>query len=186
MQRVLVGSLAGELRFHMPHGWKTKQYCIKFSKDFKNGPHQDFPGGPAVKNLSAKARDTGLIPGPGRFHIPQSNKASAPQLLNPHTTTTEAHAPYRLCSSTREATAMRSPARHSEKVAPQREKACVQQWRPSTAKKLRIKLFFNSFFMGASLAAQWLRLHAPNAGGPGSIPGQGTRSHMPHLHVAAV
>ncbi|TEA28647.1 hypothetical protein DBR06_SOUSAS16810003, partial [Sousa chinensis] len=26
-----------------------------------------------------------------------------------------------------------------------------------------------------------LRLHAPNAGGPGSIPGQGTRSHMPQL-----
>ena len=25
---------------------------------------------------------------------------------------------------------------------------------------------------------QWLRLHAPNAGDPGSIPGQGTRSHM--------
>ena len=24
---------------------------------------------------------------------------------------------------------------------------------------------------------QWLRLHAPNTGGPGSIPGQGTRSH---------
>ncbi|TEA31888.1 hypothetical protein DBR06_SOUSAS8310129, partial [Sousa chinensis] len=29
-----------------------------------------------------------------------------------------------------------------------------------------------------SLVVQWLRLHAPNAGGPGSIPGQGTRSHM--------
>ena len=26
---------------------------------------------------------------------------------------------------------------------------------------------------------QWLRLHGPNAGGPGSIPGQGTRAHMP-------
>ena len=24
----------------------------------------------------------------------------------------------------------------------------------------------------------WLRLHAPNSGGPGSIPTQGTRSHM--------
>ena len=28
---------------------------------------------------------------------------------------------------------------------------------------------------------QWLRLQAPNAGGPGLIPGQGTRSHMPQL-----
>ena len=31
---------------------------------------------------------------------------------------------------------------------------------------------------GTSLVVQWLRLRAPNAGGPGSIPGQGTRSHM--------
>ena len=31
---------------------------------------------------------------------------------------------------------------------------------------------------GTSLVAQWVRLHAPNAGGPGSIPGQRTRSHM--------
>ncbi|TEA38410.1 hypothetical protein DBR06_SOUSAS110291, partial [Sousa chinensis] len=29
-----------------------------------------------------------------------------------------------------------------------------------------------------SLAVQWIGLHAPNAGGPGSIPGQGTRFHM--------
>ncbi|TEA39746.1 hypothetical protein DBR06_SOUSAS31510016, partial [Sousa chinensis] len=29
-----------------------------------------------------------------------------------------------------------------------------------------------------SLVVQWLRLCAPNAGGPGLIPGQGTRSHM--------
>ena len=29
----------------------------------------------------------------------------------------------------------------------------------------------------------WLRLHAPNAGGPGAIPSQGTRSHMLQLRV---
>ena len=34
---------------------------------------------------------------------------------------------------------------------------------------------------GTSLVVQWLRLHAPNAGGPGSIPSQGTRSRMPQL-----
>ncbi|TEA34796.1 hypothetical protein DBR06_SOUSAS11910019, partial [Sousa chinensis] len=34
-----------------------------------------------------------------------------------------------------------------------------------------------------SLVVQWLGLHAPNAGGLGSIPGQGTRSHMPQLRV---
>ena len=30
---------------------------------------------------------------------------------------------------------------------------------------------------------QWLRLHTPNAGGPGLIPGKGTRSPMPQLRV---
>ncbi|TEA37365.1 hypothetical protein DBR06_SOUSAS1910057, partial [Sousa chinensis] len=34
-----------------------------------------------------------------------------------------------------------------------------------------------------SLVVQWLRLCAPNAGGLGSIPGQGTRSFMPQLRV---
>ena len=34
-----------------------------------------------------------------------------------------------------------------------------------------------------SLVVQWLRLRAPNAGDPGSIPGQGTRFHMPQLRV---
>ena len=36
---------------------------------------------------------------------------------------------------------------------------------------------------GTSLVVQWLRLHAPNAGGLGSISGQGTRSHMVQLRV---
>ena len=35
---------------------------------------------------------------------------------------------------------------------------------------------------GTSLS-QWLRPHAPNTGDPGSIPGQGTRSHMLQLRV---
>ena len=37
--------------------------------------------------------------------------------------------------------------------------------------------------LGTSLVTQWLRLRAPSAGGPGSIPGQGTRSHMLQLRV---
>ena len=31
---------------------------------------------------------------------------------------------------------------------------------------------------GTSLMVQWVRLCTPNAGGPGLIPGRGTRSHM--------
>ena len=34
---------------------------------------------------------------------------------------------------------------------------------------------------GTSLLVQWRRHRASNAGGPGSIPGQGTRSCLPHL-----
>ena len=34
---------------------------------------RDFPGGTVVKNPPANAGDTGLSPGPGRSHMPQSN-----------------------------------------------------------------------------------------------------------------
>ena len=44
-------------------------------------------------------------------------------------------------------------------------------------------LLKNDWRGGTSLVAQWLRLHAPNAGGMGLIPGQGTRSHMLPLRV---
>ena len=37
--------------------------------------------------------------------------------------------------------------------------------------------------LGTSLVVQWLRLCAPYAGGPGSIPGQGTRSHVLQLKI---
>ena len=49
----------------------------------------DFPGGPVVKNLPANAGDTGLIPGPGRSHMPQGNEAPTLQVLRIHAATTE-------------------------------------------------------------------------------------------------
>ena len=36
---------------------------------------------------------------------------------------------------------------------------------------------------GISLVVQWLRLQGPTAGGPGSIPGQGTRPQMLQLKI---
>ena len=43
-------------------------------------------------------------------------------------------------------------------------------------------------FPGTSPVVQWLRLHTPKAGDSGSIPDQGTSSHMPQrlkiLHAA--
>ena len=34
-----------------------------------------FPGSPVVKNPPAKAGDTDLVPGRGRYHMPQGNRA---------------------------------------------------------------------------------------------------------------
>ena len=50
---------------------------------------EDFPGGAVVRNPPANAGDTGSSPGPGKSHMPWSNKARAPQLLSPQATTTE-------------------------------------------------------------------------------------------------
>ena len=41
-----------------------------------------------------------------------------------------------------------------------------------------LKHFYRNNRRGTSLAVQWLRLRAPNAGGMGWIPGQGTK--IPH------
>jgi len=46
---------------------------------------------------------------------------------------------------------------------------------------MNILFFFQRNHKG--LVVQWLRLHAPNGGGPSLIPGQGTRSHIPQLRV---
>ena len=63
----------------------------------------------------------------------------------------------------------------------------INQW----ADKQNVAYTFNGIsfshqrneVMGTSLVVHWLRLRAPNTGGPGLIPGQGTRSHMPQLKV---
>ena len=52
-----------------------------------------------------------------------------------------------------------------------------------------INIFWNKmstlkFVVGTSLVLQWLRLRAPNAGGPGSISGQGI--HMPQFRVRMI
>ena len=43
---------------------------------------------------------------------------------------------------------------------------------------LQVSKFHINNIMEISLVAQWIRLHASNAVGLGSIPGEGTRSHM--------
>ena len=63
---------------------------------------RDFPGGPVVRSLPANAGDMGLIPGLGRFHMPQSNKACAPQLLSLCSRAQEPQLLY-LCATTTDA-----------------------------------------------------------------------------------
>ena len=91
------------------------------------GQIRGLPGGSVVKNRPANARDTGLIPGPGRSHMPQSTYAHAPQPLSLCASATEAYTLYSPCSATGEATAERSP--HT----PTREEP-AQQRRPGPAK----------------------------------------------------
>ena len=78
-----------------------------------------------VENLPANAGDTGLSPGLGRSHIPQSNWAHEPQLLSLRI--------WSLCSATREAVIMRGPhtAMKSGPHVPQLEKALAQKRRPT-------------------------------------------------------
>ena len=45
----------------------------KFPLTLEKRIHQDFPGGPVVKNSLASAGDMGSIPGPGRLHVSQGN-----------------------------------------------------------------------------------------------------------------
>ena len=51
----------------------------------------------------------------------------------------------------------------------------------STARQNIFKCLTFKVLYIQTLAVQWLKLHAPIAEGPGSIPGQGARSQMPQL-----
>ena len=54
---------------------------------------EGFTGGSVVKNPPASVRESGSVPGPGRFHMSRSNEAWMPQLLSllwsPRAATTE-------------------------------------------------------------------------------------------------
>ena len=56
---------------------------------------------------------------------------------------------------------------------------CPQSWTRHGRREAEWKIQEGA--LGTSLVVQWLRVCTPNAGGLGSIPGQGTRSHMPRL-----
>ena len=55
--------------------------------------------------------------------------------------------------------------------------------KPMTVSHDKLGITVEKDGQGTSLVIQWLRLCTPNAGGPGSIPAQGTRSSMPQLRA---
>ena len=72
-----------------------------------------------VKKSPASAGDTGSIPGPGRFHMPQGNEIHVPQLLS-------LRALESMLRNERSHNNKKLPALQLEEAQPQR--------RPSTAK----------------------------------------------------
>ena len=84
-----------------------------------------FPGGAVGKNPPANVGDIDSSPGPGRFHMPRSNKACAPQLLSLRSrarkpqllslsaTATEAQAP-RACALQQDKPHDEKPVHHEE------------------------------------------------------------------------
>ena len=95
----------------------------------------DFPAGPVAKSPPANAGDMDLIPGPGRFHMPQGHQAQGPQLLKPE------HLEPMLC--TKRSHSNEKPARHN------REKPLLNATRGSLSaatktqiqKKTRVPIF---------------------------------------------
>ena len=92
---------------------KLEQFWVKRCTISNNG--RGFPGGSVVKDPPANAGNTGLTSGLGRSHMPAEQLSPCAATTEPEYTNTEVLAPWTTCSTTREATAMRSlyPAKKS-------------------------------------------------------------------------
>ena len=60
------------LAIHVVVWKKPTQHCKAIILQLKI-KKKDFPGGTVDKNPPGNEGDTGLIPGPGRFHMPRCN-----------------------------------------------------------------------------------------------------------------
>ena len=82
-----------------------------------------------VKNLSAIAGDTGLMPGQGRSYMPWGHRAHEPQLLSLSAATPEARVP-RACALQQHRPLQQeahTPQLESDVHLPQLKKACAQK-----------------------------------------------------------
>ena len=134
---------------------------------------QGFPGGKVVKSLPANAGDTGSIPGSGRSPGREDgNPLQYSCLENSHKRrglvgsslggSTQLDTPEQACSSDPVDRNRCSHWIHFLVREPRSHKS------HSLAKNQKS-------FLDSSLVDQWLRLHAPNAGGTGSFPGWGIK-----------
>ena len=55
-------------------GWLQVEVVLTSCKTRSRISVRGFPGGAVVENPPGNAGDMGLIPGPGRSHMPRSNK----------------------------------------------------------------------------------------------------------------
>ena len=113
--------------------------CTSVVKHKKLG----FPGGTVVKKPPANAGDAGLIPGPGRFHLPRSNWDRELQPLKPPClqpvlrNEPRTPQPERARSQQQEPCTLqpeRARSQQREPRTPQPERARSQQRRPSASK----------------------------------------------------
>ena len=97
-----------------------------------------FPGGTVDKNPPASAGDMGWTPGPGRSHMPWSNKACKPQLLN---LCSRAHMLQLLKPAGLDRVLCNKRSRCNEKAVHCNYRVALgQQWRPNATKNLKNKL----------------------------------------------
>ena len=61
-----------------------------------------------------------------------------------------------------------------------------QIWRPRAGNEDSTSHYETWCYRGTSLVVQWLRVHVPDSGGPGLIPGQRTRFHMPQMKITKI
>ena len=109
---------------------------------------KNFPGGTVDGNPSANAGDAGSIPGPGVTHMPWSNWAQVPQLLNlcpracglrllsSYAATTEARMP-RACILQQEKLLQgetQTPQPRTAPLAQLKKSPCTRQGRPASSK----------------------------------------------------
>ena len=108
-----ITSFMKKIRYlHSGSNWKRRMWRNRHNSGNRealwNRPTQrGFPGGSGVRNPPARVGDRGLVPDLGRSHLPQGNKAHAPQLLS-------------LCCRAREPQLLKST--HLRACNPQQEK----------------------------------------------------------------